>query len=322
MNLLKSNERDAPYGSIALKIAVECAVYFATSDQAPRRGTASDVAGLGAASRKKGEARAARRLRLRPAPSPPPGSFTIGLRRPGERQNIPMAAVAFDIAIYSNILEGKELPVSLKDISSKPSEDIEGIVKWFGISKMIDSSFITTTPFLREATSPYVKLFFTDIGFLRYMISKTAGFVLESDARGFLAENFVFLALRDLKHLFSDKSVWKYNSKGLNGIYEESDFIKFALGGRKRILIEVKDKRGATPTADKVLARGEADYIVKIADAEAKIGDTSAVLPFYAMDRLAAIVEMLEAGKIGLKTRRIEFFDYCLEESALPDEEL
>jgi predicted AAA+ superfamily ATPase len=213
---------------------------------------------------------------------------------------------------WDSVLKSKEHP-TLKGISSKSSEDIERIVKWFNVSKMIDSSYVTTTPFLRGSTSPYVKLFFTDLGFLRYMISKTSGFMLESDARGFLAENFVFLALRDLKYLFSDKSVWKYDSKGLNGIFEESDFIKFALGGRKRILIEVKSKRGKTPTADKVLARGEADYIVKIADAEAKIGETHATLPFYAIDRLESIVEMLEAGKIGLQTRRAEFFEYGLD---------
>jgi predicted AAA+ superfamily ATPase len=202
---------------------------------------------------------------------------------------------------WKSVLEDKDLPESLKDISRKSIEDIEGILRWFTISKMIDHSFVTTKPFTRGLSTPYKRLFFTDIGILRYMANKTLGFIRESDARGFVSENFVFLALRDLKDLFCDKDVWKYDSKGINGIYEEADFSKLADNGNKRILIEVKNKRGGTPTSQKALDRGEADYIIKIADADAKLSDTSAVLPFYAVERLETIVKKLENGEIGLK---------------------
>ncbi|MDR1538987.1 MAG: AAA family ATPase [Clostridiales bacterium] len=215
---------------------------------------------------------------------------------------------------WTKVLESENQPFPFKGISGRSAEEIDRIVKWFTVTKMIDHSFITTTPFVRSLTSPYVKLFFTDLGFLQHVISKTPGLVLESDAKGFMAENFAFLALRNLKHLFRDQEVWKYDSKGLNGIYEEADFIKFVSPVNKRLLIEVKNKRGSTPRSDKVLARGEADYIVKFMDADAKLGETSAVIPFFAIDRLQVIVEMLEAGKIGAKTRRMEFFNSKYEE--------
>jgi hypothetical protein len=203
---------------------------------------------------------------------------------------------------WKNVLEDNGLPETLKDISKKSVDEIEAILRWFTISKMIDHSFVTTKPFLRGLSSPYKRMFFTDIGMLRYIADKTLGFIKESDAVGFVPENFVFLALRDLSGLFSDKDVWKYDSKGLNGVHEEADFTKLALNGSKRILIEVKNKRGGVATSQKVLDRGEADYIVKITDSNAKIDITSAILPFYAVEKLKDIVSKLESGEIGAGT--------------------
>ena len=126
--------------------------------------------------------------------------------------------------------------------------------------------------------------FFRDMGLMTQLCENSVS-VLPSDLAGMYAENFVYLhLLEETGKLFIEKDVCSFN-----GIWGQIDFVMHSKE-RRRYGIEVKYSSGGTKSADKALADGKIDYLIRVQDTYGSVLENQATLPIFMLDKLNVII--------------------------------
>jgi len=158
-------------------------------------------------------------------------------------------------------------------------------LKWLEECRIVGMAHIHED--LGNVTAPSNKslFYFRDMG-LMMQLCRGLTSVLTSDTSGMVAENFVYLHLRDVAgNQFIDKNVWSY--KGVQG---QIDFIMHNNWGY-RFGIEVKHGSGNTKSGDKALSDGKIDYLIRVQDTYGSISENQATIPIFMLDKLNLILD-------------------------------
>ena len=154
---------------------------------------------------------------------------------------------------------------------------------WLAKSHILNGCTVLDTMDKIGPTGNY-KYFFNDMGFLSYMYM---GFmdIPESDIKGILAENFVYLFIRDnFTNLNEQSFIDMLSFYTFNSDKNEIDFL--VRKNNKQIGIEVKYKKGVIKSADEFLSQGKIDWVVKIMKTFGGVGSKKTVIPIFAIDKM------------------------------------
>ena len=163
-------------------------------------------------------------------------------------------------------------------------KDKVNALKWLDDCKIIGMVRVYSELGKVTGLSNKLQFFFRDMGMMARLCEKSRS-ILPSDFNGMVAENFVYLHLRDSANTYFDEE----NVRSFNGSWGQIDFIMHNKDHR-RFGIEVKYGSGGTKSGDKALADGKIDYLIRVQDTYGSIGDKQATVPIFMLDKLRYVV--------------------------------
>jgi hypothetical protein len=221
--------------------------------------------------------------------------------------------------VTDTVLRGYN-PARLGNVTLEPKKNefpitINSAFSHYLIQWLTGSMVLTHLPIVDDLIYPetfiFRKLVFTNYAILckfaeELNVSRDANSII----KGVRAESFVYNELYALKNLmkFVTYPITKYNLKDADGS-EEVDFV-FTTKEGARILVEVKNTSGETISSNKVLARGEADYMIKIQKKTASIEDNVFKIPMYNIDKLADIIHIIDQAHLENMSVEKSYEDY------------
>jgi len=193
-----------------------------------------------------------------------------------------------DVATKAGDLDIRIAKEEFRDADSKGlhirRKDEVNALKWLG-----DCNIIDIVPVYNKLNNVCTfgnkyHYYMRDMGFFT-RLSDTSINVLPSSIAGMMAENFVFLHLRNmLENEFAEPSV-----RSFDGTWGQIDFIMHNKD-RRRYGIEVKHGSGSMKSGDRALAEGKIDCLIRIQDTFGSISDNQATIPIFMLDKLNQVV--------------------------------
>ena len=159
-------------------------------------------------------------------------------------------------------------------------------LKWLEECRIVGMAYIYDTLGKVMVASNKYLFYFRDMGLLT-QLARDLTSVAPSDIAGMIAENFVYLHLRNATDpSFSQRHVGSYR-----GSLGQIDFI-IHNKNQRRFGLEVKHGSGSTKSGNKALEKGEIDYLIRIQDTYGSIGEKQATIPIFMLDKLQLILGM------------------------------
>jgi hypothetical protein len=197
-----------------------------------------------------------------------------------------------DINDIENLNRNDEIPIfreASSDLNEIRLKDRKQALYWVNLCNLINItetySAIGNPPVMGNNYS----YFFMDLGMLSHYYSQLTT-VLQSNFDGVLAENFVYLYLYSkLKNNYIESKVCSYKGE-YGGKSEEIDFVMHDKN-RNRWGFEVKSSSGETKSGDSAFESGRLKYLVKFQETYGSIGERTATIPIFAIDKLKYVAK-------------------------------
>ncbi|MDR1638432.1 MAG: hypothetical protein LBT59_01945, partial [Clostridiales bacterium] len=174
--------------------------------------------------------------------------------------------------------------------------DLKDIVEWLSLSNVI-----VPYPAVLDLNCPIYlrKHMFSDLGLLRYFCEVFK--ISDSIYKGFAAENFVALTVMAMLDALEYPRLECFDSSVLESP-EEAIFI-IRTPREKTILLQVRSSSSGMSSSEKILARGEADYVIRLTDqlGSWNPGERIVTMPIYALDKLPIVLSRMDTGELEEK---------------------
>lgn len=196
--------------------------------------------------------------------------------------------VSKDLITHQDNLQINDVPYlfgkSYSHFKLKREDKMNGL-GWLWKSKIVDGCSVLSNLDLKNS-SDFFKYYFNDVGFLSFIYQQYYNIPL-SDIKGTLAENFVYLFIRDnFTNLNKIDYISTLEFYSFDSTKNEIDFL--VRYNNSLIGIEVKYNKGSVKSSDKYLSNGRLDWVIKVMNTFGGVNSDvkKTTIPIFAIDKM------------------------------------